>query len=112
LNEKIEALNVFYNIAIGLSSVAEKPRSQMLAYKQLIWRQTQKILIRTILHAGAAYGKSHLLCCFLDHENLQNRTWAVLAPSAVAAKTVNGKTIHLFFGLGIDYNSKLHPDSE
>lgn len=63
----------------------------MLAYKQLISRQTEKVQMQIIMHAGAGYGKSHLLCCFLDHENLCNRTWAVLAPSAVAAKNANEK---------------------
>ena len=85
--------------------------SQFLAYEQLTFRQQLEDPLLVCLHAGAGYGKSHLILTFLTHEELHCRAWAVMAPSGVAAQNIGGVTIHFFFQMRGDYTSRLEPES-
>ena len=90
---------------------AKPATSQFLAYEQLTFRQEHGDPLLVCLHAGAGYGKSHLILTFLKHEELHSRAWAVLAPSGVAAQNVGGVAVHFFFQMRGDYTSRLEPES-
>ena len=64
--------------------------SQSIAYEQLRLRQQLGKVLWVCLHAGAGYGKSHLLRAFLKYEAMEGRRWAVLAQRGVAAKNIGG----------------------
>ena len=97
LEAKVHGMKLRWNTSKMVSELSDKPTSQYLAYDQLILRQKARLPILICLHAGAGYGKSHLLCAFLAYEKLHKRNWAVLAPSGVAAKNIGGMTIHFSF---------------
>ena len=77
-----------------------------------MFRQRSGDVLWVCLHAGAGYGKSYLLCAFLDLESKAHRRWAVLAPSGVAAQNIGGMIVHYFFLMKPDYTSALKPDPE
>ena len=86
--------------------------SQELAFEWMCDRIDHAKLDFSCLHAGAGYGKSHLIEAFMLREDLQNRKWKKVAPSGVAAVNIGGITLHLFLCMSGDYEARIDDQPE
>jgi len=107
-----ETMNQVWNTQTQTFETNPAGTSQFKAYEQLCFRQQMQAPIIVAIHAGAGYGKSFMLCCFIEVEKKAGRAWAILAPSGVAAVNIGGVTLHNFFRMRADYSSGLEPESD